>query len=140
MHSRSNLAVSILSVFFCSFGFGQDKYALVVGVEVYDTDTFENLPYSDEDAREVGKALSGLGFQTMVMSSDASSFRMRPTNAQKILDQLQARLGSCANGDSLVVVLGGHGVQFKDEASLPSGVKETYFVPARRIWATRHPF
>ena len=29
---------------------GQDKYAVLVGVEIYNKDTFENLEFADEDA------------------------------------------------------------------------------------------
>ncbi|WP_197454205.1 caspase family protein [Stieleria varia] len=109
---------------------GQDKYAVVVGVEVYDTSVFENLPWSDEDATHLGDALGGLGFQTTVMTSGSDSFRLRPTSASKIEKQIRSVAASCAAGDTLLISLSGHGVQFSDEPLLPSGVRETYFCPS----------
>lgn len=115
----------------------QDKYAVVVGVETYDTSTFENLRFASEDAEALGRVLRDLDFRATVMSSHAESAKLRPTAPRKIVDALKTVTGSCANGDTLVVILSGHGIQFADEpyCCLPASVKP---ISARRtrIWPT----
>ena len=108
----------------------QDKYAIVIGVETYDTSTFDNLDYAAEDADELGASLQKMGFQVTVMSSESRSARLRPTTPKKIADVIKSVVASCANGDTLLISLSGHGVQFSDEELLSSGVRETYFCPS----------
>jgi len=112
-----------------ALAYAEDKYAIVIGVETYDTSTFDNLDYAAEDAAELGKSLERLGFQVTVMSSESRSSRLRPTTPKKIAAAIESALASCANGDTLLISLSGHGVQFSDEDLLPSGVRETYFCP-----------
>ena len=107
----------------------QDKYAVVVGVETYDTSTFENLQFADEDAGELGGALEAIGFNTTVMTSRANSSKLIPSTPKKILSVMDTVASNCANGDTLILSLSGHGVQFSDEPLLPSGIRETYFCP-----------
>ena len=107
----------------------QDKYAVVVGVETYDTSTFENLQFASEDAEELGGALRNLGFRATVMTSQSDSAKLRPTTPRKIANTIKTVSASAANGDTLIISLSGHGVQFADEALLPNGVRETYFCP-----------
>jgi uncharacterized caspase-like protein len=110
--------------------FAQDKYAIVVGVETYDTSTFDNLDYAAEDAEQLGASLKNLGFQTTVMTSESRSTQLRPSTPKKIVDRIEAVSASCANGDTLLISLSGHGVQFSDEELLSTGVRETYFCPS----------
>ncbi len=107
----------------------QDKYAVVVGVETYDTGTFDALDYANEDAHELGDSLTSLGFTTKVMTSDASSSTLQPSTPLKIATIMKTVANSCGPGDTLVISLSGHGVQFGDEPLLPSGIRETYFCP-----------
>lgn len=103
---------------------------MVIGVETYDTSTFANLDYAAEDADELGSALTTLGFKTTVMTTESTSSRLRPMTPEKIADVIKAVAASCANGDTLLISFSGHGIQFSDEALLPTGVRETYFCPA----------
>ena len=112
-----------------SLATAQDKYAVLIGVEAYDTSTFENLDYASDDAEEIGETLDNLGFQTTVMTSESLNAKLRPTSPDKILDVIKSVLLSCGNSDTLVISLSGHGVQFSDEELLESGVRETYFCP-----------
>lgn len=109
---------------------GQDKYAVVVGVETYDTSIFNNLNYAQEDANELASSLQALGFQVSVLTQDASTTRLRPTTPKKILDRLRTISASCDNGDTLLISFSGHGVQFADEELGNNGVRETYLCPA----------
>lgn len=109
--------------------FCQEKYALVVGVETYDTGFFSNLKYAEEDALSVSNALKRLGFQTLEMTSQSENSRFKPTSARKIKKVLSTLLASLGDKDTLIVSFSGHGVQFKDEEKLPTGILETYFCP-----------
>ena len=102
---------------------------MVVGVETYDTSTFENLQFASEDAEQLAGALRNLGFQPTVMTSQSDSAKLRPTTPRKIANIIKTVSASAANGDTLIISLSGHGVQFADEPLLPTGVRETYFCP-----------
>lgn len=130
MDHRIPLSLSLLSLLCAGNALAQDKYAVVVGVEAYDTSTFRNLEYASDDADELGESLSLLGFQTTTMTSESSSSKLRPTTPRKITDVISSVTRSCDVNDTLVLSLSGHGVQFSDEPLLPSGVRETYFCPS----------
>lgn len=87
----------------------QDKYAVVVGVETYDSGTFDALDYANEDARDLGGSLNSLGFKTKVMTSDAASSTLRPSTPTKIATIMKTVANSCGKGDTLVISLSGHG-------------------------------
>jgi formylglycine-generating enzyme required for sulfatase activity len=108
----------------------QDHYAVLIGVETYDTSTFNNLQFAADDAVALSMQLERLGFKTMTMTSESESARLRPTTPKKIIDVIEAVGRSCAKDDTLVIALSGHGVQFSDEELLPTGVRETYFCPS----------
>ena len=129
--SKLYLVTSVL-VFFSSLGVAtaQDYYAILIGVETYDTSFFKNLQYAGDDAMGLGKQLKGLGFKTTIMTSESDSAQLRPTTPEKIMALIESVGRSCQAGDTLVIALSGHGVQFSDEQVLPSGVRETYFCPS----------
>lgn len=109
--------------------FAQDKYAVLIGVESYDQQYFNLLDYAEDDAVELGSSLERLGFDTQVMTSQARNSRFKPTSPQKILQALQTQMNSCVEGDTILVSLSGHGLQFPDESPDEDGVRETYFCP-----------
>ena len=125
---RTCLAISFV-LFIATISVAQDKYAIVVGVEAYDTGTFDSLDFANEDANAMGKSLASLGFKTQVMTSDAASATLRPSSPNKIATIIKTVAGSCGPGDTLLVSLSGHGVQFADEQIRPDGTRETYFCP-----------
>ncbi len=120
----------VLMISTCGSLFGQDKYAIIVGVETYDPGMFENLKYTEDDAHRLGAILDDYGYKTTVMTSDAESIRLKPYTAKNIMTAIRTRANSCSKGDTLIVSISGHGIQFKDEEKLDSGVKETYFCPS----------
>ena len=129
---RRNILTLVLIGICCwvSVSCAQDRYAVLVGVEKYNPGTFENLKYSEEDATRLGEVLKDYGYRTTVMTSDADSAKMQPYEAANILSAIKSRVNSCAKGDTLLVSLSGHGVQFIDDELLDSGIKETYFCPS----------
>ena len=108
---------------------GQDKYAVLVGVEIYNKDTFENLEFADEDAERLADAFGNLGFRTTKVTRDSDDASLKPSNAKNIVSVIKNRASSCGPDDTLIVSLSGHGVQFSDDEVLDSGVRETYFCP-----------
>ncbi len=124
----SMLLLGMFSVF--RDAMAQDHYAVLIGVETYDTSTFNNLQFAGDDAVALSMQLERLGFKTTTMTSESESARLRPTTPKKITDVIQAMGRSCAKDDTLVIALSGHGVQFSDEELLPTGVRETYFCPS----------
>ncbi len=120
----------LAAMFTPGIAISQDKYAITVGAEVYDTSTFRNLDWSHEDANELAKSLESHGFQTTVMTCDSRSGKLRPSSPERIERVVSSVAASCTDGDTLIVSLTGHGVQFSDEDLLPTGVRETYFCPS----------
>ena len=103
---------------------------MIVGVESYNPGIFNNLKYAAEDAHSLGEALKEYGYRITVLTSQSTSAMLKPYNAENIRTAIKSRVNSCAEGDTLIVSLSGHGIQFKDEDELSSGVKETYFCPS----------
>lgn len=107
----------------------ESRYALSIGVETYDPGVFSNLKFAEDDAERLAGVLDRYGYETITMTSAATSSRLKPTTGRHIREQIDAVCKRCSLGDTLVISLSGHGVQFVDDALLPSGVKETYFCP-----------
>ena len=113
-----------------SFSQAQDRYAVVVGVEKYNPSSFEDLKYAEDDAAGLAQAFNLLGYNTTIMTAaNARTPALKPYGPANILKTIQTVAGSCLKGDTLIVSLSGHGVQFEDEEPLPSGIYETYFCP-----------
>ena len=108
----------------------QDRYAVLVGVEKYDPGSFESLQFSEDDAIQLGELLEDYGYKSTVMTTQADSPKLQPYTAENILNAIKSRVNSCEKGDTLLVSLSGHGIQFIDEEELSTGVKETYFCPS----------
>ncbi len=106
----------------------QQKYAVVVGVETYDARYFRNLDYAEDDAEAIAQSLRRLGFNVSLLTSSANSPMLKPNTPAKIIDILRSTASGMQAGDTLIVALSGHGVQFTDEQAV-DGVKELYFCP-----------
>ncbi len=106
----------------------QQKYAVVVGVETYDTSIFKNLRYAKEDAEAIGLALTRLGFDVSLMTSEAGTTALKPNSPKKILTAIRNKAKGLRPHDTFVVTLSGHGIQFVDDKAV-DGVKEHYFCP-----------
>ena len=121
-----SLAIALLAIgHICQ---AQDKYALVIGVESY-TEDFQPLDYAEDDAVAIGKILQDAGYNTTIMTGQQKNSALKPTSPKKIIKVLDARLKSCGNGDTILVFLSGHGIQFTNDPLLNTGIRETYFCP-----------
>ena len=123
------LVVAILA---CAIGsqlaIAQQRFAVVVGVETYDPSFFRNLDYAKEDADCIGSALTRLGFDVSLMTSDSRSTALKPNTSKKILTAIRNKARGLSPSDTLIVTLSGHGIQFASENAV-DGIKEHYFCP-----------
>jgi formylglycine-generating enzyme len=113
-----------------SFAVAQEKkIALVVGVEHYNPDAFKPLTFAEDDALELEKVLTGLGFDVISMTSQSTIPARKPNTPTKIADQLERRLKNREHDDTVLVFLSGHGIQLKSDPIAEDGSRETYFCP-----------
>lgn len=107
----------------------QDKYAVLIGVESYNEEFFSPLDYSEDDALALSQSMTQLGFETQVITSQSRSSRLKPNSPEKIVKALRVQMANCMSGDTMIVSLSGHGIQFADEPLDAEGTRETYFCP-----------
>lgn len=105
------------------------KYALLVGVEAYDPNFFNRLNFAEEDVIALGREFKKLGYEVVVMTTQAAFPAQKPTTAAKILTQLEGCCKRLGPNDTLIVALSGHGVQFAKQPRLADGSQESYFCP-----------
>ena len=130
MHRKTQIIAFTLFAL-CSTGlvWGQDKYAVLIGVESYDPSVLGRLEYAEDDAMELGNSLKDLGFKTKVMTGQSRVSTGKPTSPGKILTVLKTQMNNCAEGDTMVISLSGHGLQCAADDPDKNGVRETYFCP-----------
>jgi hypothetical protein len=92
-----------------------ERFALLVGVNAYQHEKLRPLRYAVRDAAELGQVLQGAGYRVTVLT-DAKGTRAN------IEHHLEILLRRCRKGDTVVVALAGHGVQFE-------GKPDAYFCP-----------
>jgi formylglycine-generating enzyme required for sulfatase activity len=114
----------------CFFGvapsFAGDRCALVIGVHQYDRNQLRSLPYAESDAVAIADRLKAAGFRRVVLMTQtlgAKQAASLPT-AKNIRESLEGFLDpkTWNEDDTALVVLSGHGVQFKENAT-------SYFCP-----------
>ena len=108
---------------------GQDKYAVLIGVESYDPSVLSTLEYAEDDAIALCRSLTHLGFKTKVMTGQSKVSTGKPNSPEKILTVLRTQMNNCAPGDTMVISLSGHGLQFSSEKPDENNIRETYFCP-----------
>jgi TPR repeat protein/uncharacterized caspase-like protein len=103
-----------------------DKYALLVGVRQYENNQLRNLKYAEPDVVALAEVLRDRGYRAenlvlMTQTRATDNIRFLPL-AANIRKELHLLLKSRSRADSVLVVLAGHGVQFR-------GSEENYFCP-----------
>ena len=106
-----------------------EKYALLVGVEKYNPDQLTTLQFAEDDVLAVGMKLQQLDYQVKVMHSAAIP-ALNPINRSNIETEIRRHLADKGVDDTVVLVLSGHGLQFKNDPLKDGQVKEFYFCPA----------
>jgi formylglycine-generating enzyme required for sulfatase activity len=131
---RTCLKLSVLSVVclgLCSTTHAQqDRVAVFVGVNEYPKPGFTKLRFAERDVELAAAEFAKLGFRTVVMKGSlpaSSPLRATRTNIVKQIETLMEPL----DGDDLcVVMLSGHGHQFK-----PEGIdkEDAFFCPVDAV-------
>lgn len=101
-----------------------EKYALVIGVRNYDKNELRSLSYTEPDADSIAKVLEDQDYARVVLMTQtkgATEQRFLPT-AENIRKSLTGILENIQEGDTILIALAGHGVQF-------AGDDEQYFCP-----------
>ncbi len=100
------------------------SFALLVACGDYDVNELRKLPFTVRETEEFRDVLLATGFaagDVRFLRDGAPEFRFVPTRAN-IEKELGLLLGRAEAGDTVVVVLNGHGLQFK-------GDRTGYFCP-----------
>jgi formylglycine-generating enzyme required for sulfatase activity len=99
------------------------RHALLVGVNEYQHAKLPPLKYAVNDVTELGKVLSAAGYDVTLLTDDAGKKdeKLAPTKAS-IERHLREIARRCKKGDTLVLALTGHGLQF-------GGQKDAYYCP-----------
>ena len=123
------ILVGLICAYFTSLLPAQDKYAVLIGVEAYNEEHLAQLDFTEDDALGLASSLNELGFNTKVMTGQSRSSTLKPNTPEKILRILATQMNSCAQGDTIIVSLSGHGLVFEGDEPLEDGSRETYFCP-----------
>ncbi len=108
------------------------KLALLVGVNAYDRRGFDKLQFAERDADELGKALTALGFDVIVLKG-SSKGELRATRAnidahlKKVLAKVKHR------NDVVLVSLCGHGQELKVKGDDGKEADAPFFCPVDAI-------
>jgi uncharacterized caspase-like protein len=101
------------------------KYALLVGINEYDHQDLLKLEYAVNDVTELRAVLAQAGYTVVLLTADEAKAKrdrsLAPTKAN-VEAQLKALVRQFKKGDTLLIALAGHGVQFE-----PKG--DSYFCP-----------
>ena len=98
------------------------KHAVLVGVNRYPK--LPSLEFAVNDAAELGDVLRGLGYKVTLLT-DATPTKPTKANIDAALKQV---LRAAADGDTVVVGLSGHGLQFGTDRT-----KAAYFCPTDAV-------
>jgi formylglycine-generating enzyme required for sulfatase activity len=99
------------------------KHALLVGINTYAHPKLQKLKYAENDAAELATVLRKAGYKVVLLTGALGKKKagLKPTRAN-IEARLKEVLGKCRRGDTVLVALAGHGLQFE-------GKKDAFFCP-----------
>src|SRR5262249_53020660 len=96
------------------------KYAVLVGVQNYDG--LSKLKYTEKDVTELGEVLKQSGYKRVVVLTEGQGKPELLPTGRNIRKLIRSILEDCAAGDTVLIGLSGHGVQYK-------GDNQHYFCP-----------
>jgi hypothetical protein len=121
---RSTLTFTFLCfLVFPSFSPAQPtgkKYAVIVGVQNYDG--LSKLKYTEKDATELGEVLKKSGYKRVIVLTEGQGKPELLPTGRNIRKLIKSTIQDCDAGDTMLIGLSGHGVQFK-------GDNQHYFCP-----------
>ena len=101
-----------------------EKYAVLIGVREYDKNELHDLNYAEDDITELAAVLREAGYKrvlllTQTVGAKQARFLPLAANVRKVLKGV---LEDRTEGDTVLIALAGHGVQFQGE-------DQSYFCP-----------
>jgi hypothetical protein len=114
-----------------SWTLGQQKVALVIGVDEYEKKGFSNLTYAEADMRTLGEKLRTNGFEVLsLLGSDTGSSRATGGNIRDILKgKFGQRLSTLKKQDIVLIALAGHGRHSLVEGMGGTRKEDHFFCP-----------
>jgi formylglycine-generating enzyme required for sulfatase activity len=100
---------------------GGQRYALLVGINLYEHDLLRKLDYAENDVVELAQVLKEHGYEVVLLTARNKEENRQPTRAN-IEKELKRLARGCRRGDTLVIALAGHGLQF-------AGEEDCFFCP-----------
>jgi formylglycine-generating enzyme required for sulfatase activity len=97
------------------------KYAVVVGINRYAHKKLTPLKYAENDATALAEVLTRAGYEVVLLTDSAKKASLQPTRAN-IEARLREVLEKCRGGETVLLALAGHGLQF-------AGTKDAFFCP-----------
>lgn len=125
---RALLASVLLFLLAESVSAKGQKYAILIGVRNYESTALRDLEFAENDVSQLADVLKDNGFvedNIVLMTATHAAKSRKPRlypRAKNIRKELGLYLSLPQKGDTVVVALAGHGVQFK-------GDSEHYFCP-----------
>ena len=94
-----------------------DRYALLVGVKVYNKNELHNLAYTENDVTELAQVLRDAGYKRVVLMTQSAALAEGDSDLQPTSDNIRAQLKGVLDGrkpdDTVLIAFSGHGVQLK---------------------------
>jgi formylglycine-generating enzyme required for sulfatase activity len=87
------------------------RYAVLVGINKYQHPKLPALEYAENDVIDLDRLLRKADYDVTLLTGSARDESLRPTR-ETIEKQLRAVLRKCRAGDTVLVALAGHGLQF----------------------------
>jgi formylglycine-generating enzyme required for sulfatase activity len=104
------------------------RYALLVGVQKYDSTGLGNLKFCENDVGELAKVFTAQDYKRVVLLTRTEANKLDRDdilpNAENIRNHLKGILKDRKETDTVVLAFAGHGVQLKTDGKM-------YFCPAR---------
>jgi hypothetical protein len=120
----------LLGVLFAKQAAAPKRVAFLVGINEYEKPGFDTLRFAERDVGELKVALDKLGFRTVLLKGSAQEAEQRATR-DNIERQLKNVLKELGKRDTILLVLSGHGVQFKAAGQTK---EDAFFCPVDAVW------
>jgi hypothetical protein len=127
------LSVSLLLLGGCSFlGTGQDTafHALIVGIDLYDDPSIDDLDWCKNDANGMRSILLQHGWNdgeiTLLLDGEATK--------DAILSAVESMAEACGAGDYILLYYSGHGTYISDSDGDESDGSDEAIIPVDYVW------
>jgi formylglycine-generating enzyme required for sulfatase activity len=90
------------------------RYAVLVGINKYEHDKLPALQYAESDVTDLRVLLQKAGYEVTLLTGSSRDDGLRPTR-ENVEKHLRTVLRKCRAGDTVLIGLSGHGLQFEGQ-------------------------